>query len=308
MSSLASSGPRHSCSPARCPREPIPSPFLPRRRPTSNLLLELAPPSAPPADESCESPPLLVPNRSLEVSLAAHEDDLHLECLIGAPDAAYTLELASASDVLLVQRIADFDTGGVALARSPCGSRADSLVCGTASRSPARAALRNVPAGSYRAVVESERSGSIELLPLVRPAAPAILVAFSDSCAEAISIPARGGFFQGNTANSKADYDAGCDLGGQPAGGAPDQMLRLVLSATKRVVLDMRGSSYTTLLDVRRGPGCPGSELVRACAAGYVQDKSYLDLMLTAGEYWVQVDGYAGSKGPWQLDVHVVDP
>jgi hypothetical protein len=123
-----------------------------------------------------------------------------------------------------------------------------------------------------------------------------------------VTIPPGGARLTGNTANAGADYDAGCDLGGQTPGGAPDQMLRLVLSVKKRVVFDMKGSAYDTLLDVRKGPSCPGTEIVNACAAGYYPDKSFLDLTLDPGEYFVQVDGYAGDKGAWVLDVFVASP
>jgi hypothetical protein len=74
------------------------------------------------------------------------------------------------------------------------------------------------------------------------------------------------------------------------------------------VVLDARGSTYTTLLDLRKGPECPGSEVVQGCSVGFNRSRSYVDRVLDAGEYFVQVDGYAGSAGSWFLDVYVVDP
>jgi hypothetical protein len=132
------------------------------------------------------------------------------------------------------------------------------------------------------------------------------LVAFADRCEDAIEIPETGGLFQGNTATAMHDYSAGCDTAGAP--DAPDQMLKLALSDRRRVVFDMAGSGYETLLDVRRGPACPGEELSRACTAGFVEGRSFLDLILEPGEYFVQIDGFAGARGPWTLDVHVVEP
>jgi hypothetical protein len=117
-----------------------------------------------------------------------------------------------------------------------------------------------------------------------------------------------GGFFQGNTSNAVANYGAGCDQAGGTAQGAPDQMLKLELTAQKRVVLDMRGSDYRTLLDVRKGPSCPGKELLYSCSVGYYEQRSYLDLILDAGQYWVQVDGFYGETGQWYLDVFITDP
>ena len=51
----------------------------------------------------------------------------------------------------------------------------------------------------------------------------------------------------------------GCDAPGEPPGGAPDQVLALNLAQAQRVVLDMEGSGYTTLLSVMQGPSCPGT-------------------------------------------------
>jgi hypothetical protein len=75
------------------------------------------------------------------------------------------------------------------------------------------------------------------------------------------------------------------------------------------VVLDMQKSGYSTLLSVREGnAGCPGNQVTGGCAAGYAAERSFLDLDLAAGKYYIVVDGYAGASGPWFLDVHVVNP
>jgi hypothetical protein len=222
-------------------------------------------------------------------------------------DAAYELDLTAPSDVLLVERIASGDTGALGLAQPACLA-STALACQVGSQSPVRASRRNVPAGQYRVVAESLLGENVQLTAFVRNAVPPTLVPFADGCADAFPIPPAGGFFQGNTANAGADFPAGCDQGGVPGAGAPDQLLVLTLPTTKRVVLDMEGSGYNTILDVRQGPSCPGTEVPSACAAGYGQGRSYLDLVLGAGTYYVQIDGYVLDKGPWFLDVRVVDP
>jgi len=83
------------------------------------------------------------------------------------------------------------------------------------------------------------------------------------------------------------------------------QLLHLRLNRKSRVILDMIGSDYATMLSVRAGTTCPGDELPLACAAGYIPDRSFLDLDLDPGDYYVQVDGYAGNSGAWSLDVYV---
>jgi hypothetical protein len=74
------------------------------------------------------------------------------------------------------------------------------------------------------------------------------------------------------------------------------------------VVLDMEGSTYTTILDVRQGPSCPGTPVMNGCYVGFGASKSFLDLELEAGAYWIIIDGYQLAKGPWELDVRILPP
>jgi len=273
-----------------------------------SLTLELSPPTPQPADDLCTTAPALTPNVTFDVLFSSHQDDIASSCITGAVDAAYALELSQASDVLLVGRRASQDKAAVALFPPDCDDPAGELACGIAALSPVRAAVRNLPAGSYRVVAESEHGQPMELSAFVRPAVPPTIVPFADSCADVLAIPAAGGFFQGTTANATADFTAGCDQGASGPNGAPDQILSLQLSTTKRVLLSMAGSAYATLLDVRSGPACPGAEVLSGCAAGYYPERSFLDLELGAGTYYIQIDGFGGASGPWFLDVHVVDP
>ena len=91
-----------------------------------------------------------------------------------------------------------------------------------------------------------------------------------------------------------------------------DGSLRLAtildLAQKQRVVFDMMGSVYTTILDVRNGATCPSTEVPGACFAGFGAGKSFVDVTLDAGTYWVQVDGYGGDRGLWNLDMRVLPP
>jgi hypothetical protein len=277
--------------------------------PSSMLVtIEVSPPTPPPVDDDCDGAPALTPNKTLPVVMEGHQDSVQLGCLPGAVDAVYSLTLAEASDVLLVERISNGDVGAVSLVKPGCATPADQLACGAGAPSPVRAAKHNAPAGEYRVVAESVQGSPVELTAFVRKAIPPTLVPFADACADALVIPATGGFFQGTTANATADFNAGCDQGGQPDKGAPEQLLKLTLPGAKRVIFDMMGSSYSTLLDIRKGPDCPGTEVPMACAVGYYAQRSYLDLTLGAGTYFIQIDGFAGQSGPWFLDVRVIDP
>jgi hypothetical protein len=274
---------------------------------TLDLTVQVAPPTAPAPDQFCSGAPVMVQNQTFSVPLSTHEDTVNLGCLAGAVNAAYELDLPVASDVLLVERIASGDTGSVGLSTSAC-TAASALVCQVGGQSPVRASSRNVAAGAYRVVPASLQREDVELTAFVRAALPPTLVPFANGCAQAFPIPPTGGFFQGNTANAAANFPAGCDIGGVTGNGAPDELLTLTLTTTKRVVFDMEGSGYNTILDVRQGPSCPGTEMPMACAVGFPPGRSYLDLTLAPGTYFVQVDGYDDDKGAWFLDVRVVDP
>jgi hypothetical protein len=131
----------------------------------------------------------------------------------------------------------------------------------------------------------------------------------ADTCAQAQAIDATlGGFFTGDTSTANPDFGNGCDTPGVTGGGAPDQVLSLDLAQPQRVVFDMEGSSYATILDIREGPTCPGTPIMGGCYVGNTGPRSFLDLELTAGQYWVIVDGYNLAKGAWDLDVRVLSP
>ena len=271
----------------------------------AQLTLELRPPSSPPPTDQCASAPILPPNRTEATTFVGHIDDIAAGCIPGRVDAARALQLDSASDVLVVGRFAGADEGAVALAGAECRAQ-DTLACAQAISSLARVSRRGLSAGRYNVVVESAIGLPGTLTVAVRPARPPTLVPGADGCLNPLSIGDTGGFFQGNTVNAAHDYSASCDFA-TPV-GAPDQLLRLVLDTERRVIFDMRGSNFDTLLNVRQGPACPGEEVEGGCSVMGEGDRSYLDRNLPAGEYFVQIDGYAGASGTWFLDVFVMDP
>lgn len=269
------------------------------------LLLELAPPTAAPVTDRCEGAPELTANLTDVTSFVDHIADIEGSCAPAFVDAAWALELTEASDVLLAARFSPGDAGAVALVEEACGA-AGVRGCSRVGINPARVSEQGVPPGRYRVVLESARGLPATLTAAVRPARPRTLVPTSDDCIGILTIPPDGGFFQGNTQNHDNDFTASCDFG--TPNGSPDQILRLVLDRPRRVLLDMRGSNFDTLLNIRQGLECPGQELADTCAVAVGEDQSYLDVQLPAGEYFVQVDGYAGSFGTWFLDVFLMDP
>lgn len=264
-----------------------------------SVRLETAEVSEAPPGEGCEDAQPLEPGVEQLVDLADHEDAVHPQCLPGAPDATFGFELSGPRDVALIGRFSDGDEGAVSIARAEC---TQSYVC-QSGLGTQRAMRYGLPAGSYQAVIESARGNPVGISWFERPAGLAVHVPFADDCDGIVTIPESGGRFTGNTSNALPDFSAGCDVGGQSEGGAPDQILKLTLREPRRVIFDMKGSSFATMLSIRAGKFCPGAELPRACAPGYRAGRSYLDLDLQAGDYFIQIDGYDGAYGSWKLDV-----
>ena len=275
----------------------------------ASILVKAYPPTPAPNDQSCATADPLVANQTFPVPLANHEDAIKNGCLPGGPAAAYKLDLAVESDVLIIGRFPPNETGSVSLSRPGC-TTADVVQPAGCARgpSPQRVSARKVPAGSYRVVVADELGLTAQLTVLVRPSVAPTDVGLSDNCVTPFTLPVAGGFFVGDTTNSTADFSAGCDAPGQPIGGAKDQIMKLAIAQKQRVVFDMIGSGYTTILDIRQGATCPATEVPNACFVGFSANRSFLDVTLDPGSYWVQVDGYNGDRGPWNLDMRVLPP
>ena len=272
-----------------------------------NVVIQTSPPTVPGADESCATAPDLIPNQTTLVDLANHEHRIEDECGPGlmTANAARKLVLDQASDVLLLARVALNESGSVALEAADC-PKDTNLACGI-GQTPAKASLRSVAAGDYRVVVGDQYGQTSKLIALVRPTLPPTAV-IADTCAEAATIPPTGGFFTGDTSTKTADYNTSCDAANQPTGTAKDQVLKLTLPSRKRVVFDMSGSEYNSLIDVRQGEPCPGIAIEAACNPSFSAGRAFLDLNLNAGTYHVIIDGFAGAVGKWNLDVRVLDP
>lgn len=270
------------------------------------LRLEVGPRSEAPPGDACQGAPDLDFDHMQTLSLEGYTDQVQ-SCLPGAVDVAYRLVLQETSDVLLVEQLSSDDQGALSLAASPCQTDEDVIACQPASFIP-RLSLQELGAGPYRVVAESRFGNPIGVSAFVRDHLATRTVLFSDRCDDVFEIPEGGGRFIGNTQGFGADYTSGCDIGLGLPGGARDQILKLSLGKTQRVVLDMQGSEYETLLSVRRGPSCPGMEVFGACSRGDTPQRSYVDAVLEAGTYFIQIDGFGEEDGSWQLDAYVVDP
>jgi Putative metal-binding motif len=272
----------------------------------ASVLVQLAAPTPAPPDETCVSALPVLVNATMAVDLSTNTDTIKDGCFPGGPNAAFDLALTNASDVLAVGRFPQIESGAVSIDAPTC-AMADVLAC-TPSGTPSRASLRNLPPGDYRVILNDQLGDQDSLTTLVRDAVPPTTVMGADLCANAFVIPPTGGYFTGDTTNATANYDAPCDAPSAPPNGSGDEVLVLTLTTPQRVVLDMTGSSFETILDVRQGAPCPGTPIENDCYVGFSQSRSFLDLELTAGTYYVVVHGYDGAVGTWNLDVRVVAP
>jgi hypothetical protein len=272
----------------------------------ANVLVQLLPPTAAPNGQVCSTAPDALFNKTIPFDLSNFEDAIKDGCLSGGPTASFKIDLANPSDVIVVGRFPQTELGAVSFDTPNCSIN-DKLAC-SASYTPVRVSKRNVPSGSYRAVVTDEYGLQGSLSTFVRDTVAPINVTTADNCNDFVDIPSTGGFLIGDSTMKSADFDESCDATNLPMGGAPDQIFRLVLSQTKRVVLNMDGSQLLSILSIRKGNQCPGLEIMNGCNVGFSAARSFFDVTLSAGTYWVVVDGYALQKGPWNLDVRVVDP
>ena len=273
----------------------------------SILVKAYTPASDPPLNQDCATAPPITPNVDVLVDLSAQEDAIKNGCFGGALQAAYDLTLTQPSDVLVIGRCPTHESGAVSLNQIGC-TKADVLACSNKGPTPQRVSRRNLPAGTYRVAIADELGQTVKLSVLVRPTVAPTNVVGADSCSGVGTIGATGGYFLGDTTGSTADFSAGCDAPGQPIGGAKDQLFKIDLGSKRRVVLDMIGTEFTPILDIRKGPGCPGTEVTSGCYVGFGPNRAFLDMVLDTGSYYVQVDGYNGDRGKWNLDVRVLDP
>jgi hypothetical protein len=274
----------------------------------ASIVVQTSAQTPAPATQSCATTTTIAPNASAIVDLSSHEDAIKDGCLPGGAAAAFKLDLAVTSDVLAIGRFPLTEIGAVSIHDGVACDFATRRACHVSAR-PARASARALPPGSYWVVIADENGQSVKVDALVRPYEPPVSVVASNGCNDAVTIPETGGFFTGdNTVGATADFDASCDVAGLPLGGALDRIMKLVLTQKRRVVLDMQGSFYSTVLDVRSGAACPGTEIANGCFVGTSGAKSFLDLNLDAGTYWIQIDGYSGDSGKWNLDVRVLPP
>ncbi|MGE0786862.1 MAG: putative metal-binding motif-containing protein [Sandaracinaceae bacterium] len=271
----------------------------PNTRPADFTIdLQYLPPAPPPPGDACTNP-LPVPTDGTPVtgSFASFEDDYLVSCGTTGRDAVYSFTLGAASDVWI-----DYSgsaVGAVSL-RTNCAISTGDLRC--IRTNPITSRVRGLPMGTYYVVVEASGGGTYSLsVRATTPPTTPTPVTGNDTCATAATIPETGGIFTGTTIGAIPDYPASCGSGA----GSPDSVFELVLSSSRHVTATTEGSAYDTVLHLHQDM-CTGSE--RACNddAHVGTLTSLVDSNLTAGTYYLIVDGFGtASSGAYTLDVRV---
>ena len=283
-----------------------------------SVVVQALPPTDPPADQFCASAPAAALNATFPVDLSNHEGTIDDGCShaisAGSPTATRLISLTQTSDVLIVGRFPQAEYGEMGLGdEESCtvpNTANGNTFCAKGSVYPERISEHALAAGNYHLVITDQLGQTATAIVLARPTLDPVTVT-ADNCTDVGTaiIPPTGGYFTGDTSKKAADFNAGCDANNQPVGTAKDQLMKLVLTKTQRVVFDTSYSTFQTIIDIRSGEPCPGVEVDGACAStSGVGNSSFLDITLDAGTYYVQIDGYNGASGPWTLDVRVLDP
>ncbi len=121
----------------------------------------------------------------------------------------------------------------------------------------------------------------------------------NDVCAEAIDVPV-GGLITGSTSGANADYDPGPGGCTRASASGADVVYQIQLDAGERLQASLHAGWDSALYVVS---DC--SDVLRSCVAGQDDgDPEVIDFVaVTAGRYFLVVDGYGTGHGPFELSV-----
>jgi hypothetical protein len=226
-------------------------------------------------------------------STSSMADDYHGGCgSTGGLDVVYSFTLTTSTFVHLDTVGSSFDTV-LYLYGSSCGTGTPIECDDDGAGYPVSEIERTLSAGTYYVVVDgysSSHSGSYVLN----------ISGSGGGGGETCSSPLTyswPGTTSGSTATAVNDYTASC--GG--SAGSPDIVYRLVVPSTRTVTMDTDGSGYDTVLHLRDST----CVIELACDDdGGSGLQSYISTSLSAGTYYIIVDGYSTySSGSYILTV-----
>lgn len=261
-------------------------------------------PTPAPVGDTCDSPMPLAFGTAELVPLFDKQAEVESSCESPGPDAVFSLQLDEARDVEI--RVDAEEALAVVALQLTCGDIQSERGCRTGG--PLVTRLRNVPAGNYYVVVDSQTAPSVTVQVETFPPTPTTTVEGNDRCSTAFDVPATGGAFSGDTRGMLNDYGAFC--GAEAL--SPDALFRLQLPSRKKVLAVLESGFEGVLHRVRDDR--PPAEACRDWVADNCDDAvgrtgPILDEVLEPGTYYYAVDGWRDTNaGFYTFDVTVTEP
>ncbi|MEZ4393125.1 MAG: putative metal-binding motif-containing protein [Polyangiales bacterium] len=267
-----------------------------------NLEVVTAPPTTPPAGDTCMNPITLVPNTMQMGSYSNVEEDVTVSCASGQRDVVYQFTLSERSDVVATLRGGLSDVNYLAIQRS-CGDRGMEAGCRAGfGATGARLTITALEAGTYFLIAKGTLNRDYTVTLDARPPVIPVNVDGNDTCDSAFAVPEGGGTFIGNTSTLRRDYRIWC-LSGE---SSEDAVFRYRVDRRSRVIFSTEGSSFDTVMWLTQGDMCPGMNLSNACiddAPGLGLAAAF-DVTLDPGTYFVYVAGLnTTARGAYRLSI-----
>ncbi|MCS6799246.1 MAG: PPC domain-containing protein [Myxococcota bacterium] len=259
------------------------------------------PDCAPAVGDSCASPPALELGREIRGDTTSLRNDVRPGCVretIDAPDAVWSLDVTAPSDLVASTFGSGYDT--VLALRGRCTRADEELACANDAnaRRESRIVYRGLQPGSYALLLDGDRMPSAGPFRLHATLAPSPA---QRGCGDALDVTG-GATIRGRTGQDGAEDQATGSCGGE---NAAEEVYRFELSTRTRVQIHTAGSSFDTVVYLRR-ERCEDNNAEIACNddASSGGGPSRLDLTLDPGRYFLFVDGFGGAEGRYQLVVY----
>jgi hypothetical protein len=260
-----------------------------------------------PANETCSTAATLPADTDVTVDLSTAIDDLQVTCNTApnSADAVFRLDVPTVSDVFLTA----LGTTGVnpvlALRSTPCATGTQ-VACMNAQAGTAESlVVRSLPAGTYFVVLErvGPAVGSVTVRASVTTPTPPPA---NDSCTapRAITFPTgtTSVSFSVDTSLAKDDHVGSCNTQLDSA----EVVYSLTVGTQRSVVVSAQASAGSSALPVLylRGGGCTDAQGTELACVNAAPSPSVLNAPLSAGTYFLFVEGL-GPAGGGPTDVTV---
>jgi hypothetical protein len=160
----------------------------------------------------------------------------------------------------------------------------------------------SLTAGTYYLIVDGrDASDEGDFTLTIDAWTPPVLIAGNDDCGSVYTLTADG-TWGGNNTTLSDDAQPGTCAGTSVGRGGQDAWFTFTTTSSSTIHLDTRGSTYDTVLYVRRG-SCTGTEVACNDDIGGGDTDSELDVTLPADTYYVIVDDFYDTTGDYILTI-----